>query len=149
MKDLDMWNDVSMNTLVNALVCANEFQLAEDMLRDQANSMSIASNINGQSNRHNVEACTVLIDGYAKNGELGKALQVLQYMKNVGIEANELSTSDTGDPTFYHGCAEIPCGHDHSQSTNKMRCSSGYRMHCRNSIWLRSKTMVWKQELTS
>ena len=91
MKDLDMWNDVSMNTLVNALVCANEFQLAEDMLRDGANSMSIASNINGQSNRHNVEACTVLIDGYAKNGELGKALQVLQNMKNAGIEPNEIT----------------------------------------------------------
>mmetsp|Transcript_16042 Transcript_16042/g.19516 ORF Transcript_16042/g.19516 Transcript_16042/m.19516 type:complete len:934 (+) Transcript_16042:270-3071(+) len=91
MKDLDMWNDVSMNTLVNALVRAHEFQLAEDMLRDQANGMSVASNINGQSNRRNVEAYTELIDGYAKNGELGKALQVLQNMKNAGIEPNEIT----------------------------------------------------------
>ena len=105
MKDLDMWNDVSMNTLVNALVRVCKFQLVEDMLCDQANDMSVASNINGLSNRRNVDAYTELIDGYAKNGELGKALQVLQNMKNVGIEPNELSTSDTDNPTFNHRCA--------------------------------------------
>ena len=56
MKDLGIWNYVSVNTLVNTLVRVHKFHLAEDMLCDQENGMSLASNINGMSKRLNVEA---------------------------------------------------------------------------------------------
>jgi pentatricopeptide repeat protein len=81
-----MWDAVTTNTLVQAAVSSRDFSLAENILD------KYTVNKDPRSSRHpNVEAYTNLLDGYAKAGELEKALGTLQLMKKRGVEPNEVT----------------------------------------------------------
>lgn len=78
-----LWDDVTTNTLVSAAVTARDFAFAESLL---ANCTSAKSST--RKNHPNVEAYTELLDGYAKSGQLQKALGVVQIMRQRGVDPN-------------------------------------------------------------
>jgi pentatricopeptide repeat protein len=82
----DMWDDITTNTLVNVAVTAQEFEIAEQLL---ANHTSSHSRNKHQRDHPNVEAYTELIDGYAKDGQLEKALEVMTRMQSRHVSPNE------------------------------------------------------------
>jgi pentatricopeptide repeat protein len=93
MKDgLGLWDHVTTNTLVQAAVAANDFDSAETILEE--NSLT-PKNDGHKTNYHhpNADAYTSLIDGYAKNRQLDKALALFQTMKNRHVEPNEFHYS--------------------------------------------------------
>lgn len=82
-----MWDDVTTNTLVQAAVMADDFSLAENILKDHT-----AVKPNPVTGQHpNVEAYTNLLDGYAKAGELDNARETMKVMKERGVEPNEIT----------------------------------------------------------
>jgi len=84
-----LWDHVTTNTLVKAAVTAEEFEMAEDILSKHTVSVSVAT-VNGRHANHpNIEAYTELVDGYAKAGQLDKALGIMQLMRKRGVEPNE------------------------------------------------------------
>eukprot|EP00956_Cyclotella_meneghiniana_P013345 scaffold19203_cov53-Cyclotella_meneghiniana.AAC.1 len=95
MLDKQLWDDITTNTLVKVAVTAQEFEVAEDIL---ANHTTTTTTSIQSRNRHhhyknddhpNIEAYTELIDGYAKDGQLSKSLQVMQQMQTRGVSPNE------------------------------------------------------------
>jgi pentatricopeptide repeat protein len=83
MKSKGLWDHVTTNTLVSAAVMARNFSFAETLL---------ASTTSIQQQQHyghpHVEAYTELLDGYAKAGQLEKALGVLGVMRKRGVDPN-------------------------------------------------------------
>lgn len=93
MKDKQLWDDITTNTLVKVAVTAQEFEVAEEIL---ANHTTTTTSFKSRSHHHrnnddhpNIEAYTELIDGYAKDGQLSKSLQVMQHMQTRGVSPNE------------------------------------------------------------
>lgn len=85
MRKSGIWDDITTNTLVKVAVTAQEFEVAECLLSNYTSSVS-----SKYTNRHpNVEAYTELIDGYAKDNQLEKALETMQLMQNRGVSPNE------------------------------------------------------------
>lgn len=80
-----LWDDITTNTLVKAAVTASEFDLAESILSNHTSTDASPR----RSDHPNVEAYTELLDGYAKDGQLGKALEIMQLMQNRGVMPNE------------------------------------------------------------
>lgn len=89
MKECRLWDSITTNTLVHAAVTAGNFTYAEDILTKH--SMRINGKQKQQPQHPNVEAYTELLDGYAKVGQLDKALAVLQTMQQRGVEPNEVT----------------------------------------------------------
>ncbi|CAB9524847.1 Pentatricopeptide repeat-containing protein [Seminavis robusta] len=87
-----LWDDVTTNTLVHAAVLNGNFDLAEAVLDRHTSSANARANRGRRRNEHpNVEAYTELLDGYSKASQLNNALQVMQTMKDRGVEPNEFT----------------------------------------------------------
>lgn len=96
-----LWDPVTTNTLVHAAVIARDFCLATRVLEEHTVVMTKNSNSNGvvdcqhrktESKLHpNVPAYTELLDGYAKDNQLDKAVATLQLMRQRGVEPNEIT----------------------------------------------------------
>jgi pentatricopeptide repeat protein len=84
MKGHKMWDSVTTNTLVHAAVVARDYERAEQLLTDYA----VASD---QISHPNVEAFTELLDAYAKDLRMDKAVQVMQSMRRQGVEPSEIT----------------------------------------------------------
>ncbi|KAL7485202.1 hypothetical protein ACHAW6_010795 [Cyclotella cf. meneghiniana] len=80
-----IWDDIATNTLVKVAVTAQEFAVAESILANHT-STDISPK---QTDHPNVEAYTELIDGYAKDNQLEKALEIMQLMQHRGVTPNE------------------------------------------------------------
>eukprot|EP00804_Cyclotella_cryptica_P019594 CCRYP_014336-RA/>CCRYP_014336-RA protein AED:0.00 eAED:-0.00 QI:94/0/0.5/1/1/1/2/0/1025 len=80
-----IWDDITTNTLVKVAVTAQEFEVAESLLANHTSTNLPPS----RSDHPNVEAYTELIDGYAKDGQLEKALEIMQLMQKRGVTPNE------------------------------------------------------------
>lgn len=113
MKESNLWDDITTNTLVSVAVATHEFDLAESILTNYTNHMEDdkvvgagkgpgTSPSNGkkkkrtkntackQNQQHpNVEAYTELLDGYVKANNLNKALYILKTMRERGVNPNE------------------------------------------------------------
>jgi pentatricopeptide repeat protein len=100
---LGMWDHVTTNTLVRAAVEAGDFDSAEDILKE---CTSVAEK--GYNSKHhlNADAYTTLIDGYAKNRHLDKALSLFQAMKARNVEPNEFHYSSLIGGLARHGKVE-------------------------------------------
>lgn len=82
------WDHVTTNTLVQAAVVAREFELANDILTQ--NTISIEDKGQSKYRDHpNADAYTTLMDGYAKDGQLKQAIDLLKTMKDRNIQPNE------------------------------------------------------------
>jgi len=82
------WDHVTTNTLVQTAVVAKKFDLAHNILNHY--TLSKESRKELRSHDHpNADAYTTLMDGYAKNGQLKKAISLLKTMKTRDIEPNE------------------------------------------------------------
>jgi pentatricopeptide repeat protein len=86
MKRGKLWDHVTTNTLVQAAVKAHEFDIAEEILEHY----TIENKKPGQSHP-NAEAYTSAVDGLAKEGNIGKALELLKRMKSRGVDPNEFT----------------------------------------------------------
>jgi len=85
MKNAQIWDDITTNTLVKVAVSAGKFNVAESILTEQTSSVPPEKwRQNGQ--HPNVEAYTELLDGYAKAGMLDRALLTMQLMRQRGVE---------------------------------------------------------------
>ena len=87
MASLKLHDGVTSNTLVTAAINAGRFNLAEKIL-------SSSDSFFGKSfhdRKSCVEAYTALLDGYAKSGQLEKALGVLRTMKERNVTPNEIT----------------------------------------------------------
>jgi len=87
--DSRFWDSVTTNTLVHAAVIAKDFQRAEQLLNEHT-----VENGHGQQRKQqhpNVEAYTELLDAYAKNHQLDKAIAVFQLMRQREVEPNEIT----------------------------------------------------------
>ena len=84
-----LWDHVTTNTLVKAAVTAEEFDMAEDILSKHTASFSVATTNGRHVNHPNIVAYTELVDGYAKAGQLDKALGIMQLMRKREVEPNE------------------------------------------------------------
>jgi pentatricopeptide repeat protein len=83
MKAYRLWDDVTTNTLVSAAITIRDFAFAETLLAKHS-----STKVNSRTNHPNVEAYTELLDGYAKSGQLNKALGVLPLMRQRGVDPN-------------------------------------------------------------
>lgn len=90
MEEKGLWDDVTTNTMVHAAVMKRDFSAAKALLdRYTSPGNRNSSPDSERPGRHpNVEAYTELLDGYSKSGELDKAVQVMQTMKDRGVEPN-------------------------------------------------------------
>jgi pentatricopeptide repeat protein len=85
MQTMKLWDHVTTNTLVQAAVKAHVFSVAEQILEDHTVNYS-----KSHSGRHpNAEAYTTVMDGYAKAGDLQRAIYLLKLMKSRQVEPNE------------------------------------------------------------
>lgn len=98
MEQVQMWDAVTTNTLVGVAVATKQFDIAESILDKytvrQGPGSAPGNRYRNHRNRHqrwhpNVEAYTELIDGYAKNGRLNKALAMFKAMRSRGVNPNE------------------------------------------------------------
>ncbi len=99
MESVKMWDAVTTNTLVGVAVATKNFEIADSILEKYTvQQRSETVNASGQRHHHrqrhqrwhpNVEAYTELIDGYAKNGRLTKALETFKIMRLRGVNPNE------------------------------------------------------------
>ena len=95
MKRLNLWDDITTNTLVSVAVASNDFNLAESILNHHTNYANFdqKNNADRKSRRRqqhpNVEAYTELLDGYAKANQLNKALSILKLMRERSVNPNE------------------------------------------------------------
>jgi len=77
MRERKYWDCISTNMLVSAAVNAKEFDFAESVLANHTETWVPDQ----RSTQHpNVEAYSHLLDGYAKSGDLEKALGVMKVM---------------------------------------------------------------------
>lgn len=81
-----MWDAVTTNTLVGVAVATKKFEMAESILERYTVSKQ---HIHSGSWHPNVEAYTELIRGYAKDGQLNKAMEIFKGMKEHGVNPNE------------------------------------------------------------
>ena len=82
------WDNVTTNTLVQAAVVAREFELANNILTQ--NTISTENKGQPKHGDHpNADAYTTLMDGYAKDGQLKQAIDLLKTMKERHIQPNE------------------------------------------------------------
>jgi pentatricopeptide repeat protein len=87
--DLNLWDHVTTNTLVQAAVEAREFQTAENVLKEHT-----VTACNEKGDRHpNSDAYTSLMDGYCKGGKLDKAVALIKTMTDRSVEPNEFHFS--------------------------------------------------------
>ena len=84
-----LWDHVTTNTLVKAAVTAEEFGIAEDILSEHTASFENGNNNARLLNHPNIEAYTELVNGYAKAGQIDKALGIMQLMRDRGVDPNE------------------------------------------------------------
>lgn len=98
MKSRRLWDPVTTNTLVRAAIRAKRFALAEDILSKETTLIRTEKQHHHhhqqqqQQQQHpNVEAYTELLDGYARHGELDKAVSVMQTMKQHSVAPNEVT----------------------------------------------------------
>jgi len=90
MKDLNLWDAVTTNTLVSAFLVPQRFDLAESILVNSTESLIAKSHKRQRRKQHpNVEAYTELLDTYAKAGMESKALSVLKIMRQRNVKPNE------------------------------------------------------------
>lgn len=92
MRARNIWDAVTTNTLVSVAVKANNFEFAEVVLANHTLAATDSSPERGHRLRRdhpNIEAYTSLLDGYAKSGDLEKALGTLQRMRRVRVQPNE------------------------------------------------------------
>ena len=82
-KAYQLWDNVTTNTLVNAAITIQDFTHAETLLAKYTSTKT-----NSRTNHPNVEAYTELLDGYAKSGQLNKALGVIPLMQHRGVDPN-------------------------------------------------------------
>jgi len=82
------WDHVTTNTLVQTAVVARDFKVANDILDKHTLSQERRRDQRGHDHP-NADAYTTLMDGYAKNGQLKQALNLLKCMKNRNMEPNE------------------------------------------------------------
>ena len=105
MEQSRLWDDITTNTLVHAAVVKRDFSLAETLLKKYTSANNGPDN--WRRGRHpNVEAYTELLDGYSKFGELNKAIQVMQTMKNRGVVPNEYTYTCLVAALARHGRVE-------------------------------------------
>jgi pentatricopeptide repeat protein len=103
MQNLNLWDDITTNTLVSVSVRSNEFELAETLLKNHTKitPRDAMQNSNAKKEREayrrskkqhpNVEAYTELLNGYAKSKNLNKALSTLKLMRERGVHPNEFT----------------------------------------------------------
>ena len=91
MLEQNLWDAVTTNTLVSAAVKVKDFDYAEYVLSTFAKhgEYTKVPKFDDRNHNWNVEAYTQLLDGYAKAGMLGKALETLQRMRSLQIMPNE------------------------------------------------------------
>mmetsp|Transcript_13460 Transcript_13460/g.19839 ORF Transcript_13460/g.19839 Transcript_13460/m.19839 type:complete len:794 (+) Transcript_13460:204-2585(+) len=90
MKQGKLWDSFSTNTLVSVAVNAGAFEYAESVLRNNTlKEMDQEVHFPRRRQHPNVEAYTALLDGYAKSGDLGKAILTFQHMQSLGVNPNE------------------------------------------------------------
>jgi pentatricopeptide repeat protein len=88
MRAMNLWDHVTTNTLVRAAVKARDFVVVEELLENHTTTKKKKA----RSGSHpNAEAYTSAMDGYAKNGELTKAIELLKLMKERQVEPNEFT----------------------------------------------------------
>jgi pentatricopeptide repeat protein len=87
MKGQNLRDHVTTNTLVQAAVKAGDFAYAEQVLKEHTERPDPR-----WSGRHkNAEAYTDLMDGYAKEGDIYKGVELLKIMKKRSVEPNEFT----------------------------------------------------------
>jgi len=104
MRNANLWDEITTNTLVSVAVASNEFTIAESILSNYTKNWSKDENGRQQSGmpnnynkkrkqryqQHpNVEAYSELLNGYAKSNKLKKALSTLKMMRQRGVNPNE------------------------------------------------------------
>ncbi len=98
MKQYNVWDTVTTNTLVSVAVACRKFDVAESILSEHLHEGVITgAGTDGNKHHHHhrrrrhphVEAYSGLIDGYAKAGNLQKALSTMKLMKQRHIAPNE------------------------------------------------------------
>jgi pentatricopeptide repeat protein len=86
MKSKKLWDHVTTNTLVQAAVKAHDFGAAEDILAQHT-----MENKKPGTSHPNAEAYTSAVDGFAKEGDMTKALELLKRMRTRGVDPNEFT----------------------------------------------------------
>lgn len=82
----DLWDDVTVNSIVHAAVLQKDWVLAEKTLRDHARIEA------GDLDRHpHVEAYTELLNGYAEAGMIDDALRVYAEMDQHNVKPTEIT----------------------------------------------------------
>ena len=84
--ELSNWDPVTTNTLVHAAVVAKEYDAAERILAKYTLDPNDIGSVGGP--HPNVEAYTQLLDCYAKEGDMNRALAVMQTMRARGVQPN-------------------------------------------------------------
>jgi pentatricopeptide repeat protein len=92
MERAGLWDKITTNTLVGVAVASHDFDLAEQILLGKTVSQKTSHKRRGR-HHPNVEAYTELLDGYAKNGKLGKAIETLKHMRERGVKPNDYTYS--------------------------------------------------------
>eukprot|EP00980_Cylindrotheca_fusiformis_P028766 scaffold22642_cov134-Cylindrotheca_fusiformis.AAC.21 len=86
-RSLKFWDHVTTNSLVQAAVNAGDLAYAEQLLKEHTERPQ-----HNASRRHkNAEAYTNLMDGYAKEGNIQKGVELLKVMKQRLVEPNEFT----------------------------------------------------------
>ena len=94
-KDMEragLWDKITTNTLVGVAVASHDFDRAEQILSGKTVSQKTSDKRRGR-HHPNVEAYTELLDGYAKDGKLGKAVETLKLMRDRGVKPNDYTYS--------------------------------------------------------
>ena len=95
MRTKELWDDVTTNTLVSVAIAAGDFDRAERIISENTRIVAAPEDSKSKRSRQhpNVEAYTELLDGYAKAGDLEKALSTLKLMRNRKVQPNEYTYS--------------------------------------------------------
>lgn len=87
MKEQNLWDHVTTNSLVQAAVNAGDLTYAAQVLEEHTERPT-----SNRGQRHNnAEAYTNLMDGYAKEGDIKKGVGLLKLMKERSVEPNEFT----------------------------------------------------------
>jgi len=104
MRRKGLWgaDPITTNTVVDAAVRGNNFELAEDILHETTcylldpNPDDCIIDASHKAHKHvsasrYVEAYTALLNGYARSGEISRAMEVLKSMQEVGADPNTVT----------------------------------------------------------
>ncbi|KAL3942466.1 MAG: hypothetical protein SGBAC_003350 [Bacillariaceae sp.] len=86
-KEQDLWDHVTTNTLVKAAVKAKDYEFAEQLLEKYTEDPSKRY----KGKHQNAEAYTSLIDAYSKDGDVKKAASVVKIMGDRNLAPNEFA----------------------------------------------------------